>query len=41
MRAFVQTARRYRTVTLRVGDHLVPADEDLPTDLRTALAQIT
>lgn len=40
IKRFVQTARRYRTVTVRIGDHLVPAEEELPTDLQTALALI-
>lgn len=41
IKKFVQTARRYQRVTLRVGEHLVPAEPDLPADLRTALALIT
>ena len=40
IRRFVRTARRYRTVQIRVGPHLVTAEDPLPADLRNALAQI-
>jgi len=40
IRRFVRTARRYRTVQIRVGPHLVTAEDPLPADLRDALAQI-
>jgi hypothetical protein len=40
IRKFVRTARRYRTVTIRVGQHLLTAEDPLPADLRDALAQI-
>jgi hypothetical protein len=40
IRRFVRTARRYRTVTIRVGQHLLTAEDPLPLDLRDALAQI-
>jgi transposase len=38
---FVQTARRYRTIAIRAGDHVLTAEEPLPRDLLDALAQIT
>jgi transposase len=41
IKRFVQTARRYRTVQIRAGGHVLTAEEPLPTDLRDALAQIT
>jgi hypothetical protein len=40
IRKFVRTARRYRTVQIRVGKHTVTAEDPLPADLRDALAQI-
>jgi Transposase DDE domain len=40
IKKFVRTARRYRTVQIRVGQHLVPAEQPLPAELRTALALI-
>lgn len=40
IKRFVRTARRYRTVQIRVGKHTVTAEDPLPTDLRDALAQI-
>jgi hypothetical protein len=41
IKRFVQTARRYRTIAIRAGDHILTAEEPLPNDLRDALAQIT
>jgi hypothetical protein len=41
IKRFVQTARRYRTIAIRAGDHVLAAEEPLPNDLRDALAQIT
>jgi hypothetical protein len=41
IKRFVQTARRYRTVAIRAGGHVLTAEEPLPTDLRDALAMIT
>ena len=41
IKKFVTTARRYRTVQIRAGQHLLTAEDPLPTDLRDALAQIT
>jgi hypothetical protein len=41
IKRFVQTARRYRTIAIRAGDHTLTAEEPLPDDLRDALALIT
>jgi hypothetical protein len=41
IKRFVQTARRYRTIAIRAGDHVLAAEEPLPNDLRDALALIT
>jgi transposase len=41
IKRFVQTARRYRTIAIRAGDHVLTAEEPLPSDLRDALARIT
>jgi len=41
IKKFVRTARRYRTVQITAGQHVLTADDPLPTDLRDALAQIT
>jgi hypothetical protein len=38
---FVQTARRYRTVPIRAGGHVLTAEQPLPHDLRDVLALIT
>ena len=40
IKRFARTARRYRTVQIRLGTHTLTADEPLPPDLRDALAQI-
>jgi hypothetical protein len=40
IKRFVQTARRYRTIAIRVGGQVVTAEEPLPADLRDALTQI-
>jgi hypothetical protein len=40
IKRFVRTARRYRTVQIRVGAHTLTAEDPLPPDLRDALAQI-
>ena len=37
-RKFVRTARRYRTVQIRVGQHTLTAEDPHPSDLRDALA---
>ncbi len=41
IKRFVRTARRYRTVQIRAGQHLLAAEDPLPDDLRDALALIT
>jgi len=41
IKKFVRTARRYRTVHIRAGQHLLTAEDPLPDDLRDALALIT
>jgi hypothetical protein len=41
IKKFVQTLRRYRTVTIRAGNHTHTAVEPLPADLQEALAAIT
>ena len=41
IKRFVQTARRYRTINIRTGAHVLTAEEPLPDDLRAALAVIT
>jgi Transposase DDE domain len=41
IKRFVQTARRYRTIAIRAGGHVLTAEEPLPEDLRNALAVIT
>ena len=37
---FVKTARRYRTIQIQAGDHVITAADPLPDDLRTALTKI-
>jgi len=37
---FVRTARRYRTVEIRVGQQTLTAADPLPRDLRDALSLI-
>jgi transposase len=41
IRKFVRTARRYRTVQIRAGQHLLTAEDPLPAELADALAKIT
>jgi hypothetical protein len=41
IRRFVRTTRRYRTVQIRAGQHLLTAEDPIPDDLREALALIT
>jgi hypothetical protein len=41
IKKIVRTARRYRTVQIRAGQHILTAEDPLPADLRDALAQIT
>jgi Transposase DDE domain len=40
IRKFVRTARRYRTVQIRAGQHVLTAEDPLPPDLREILALI-
>ena len=40
IRKFVRTTRRYRTVQIRAGQHILTAADPLPPDLRDALALI-
>jgi hypothetical protein len=40
IKRFVRTARRYRTVQIRAGQHILTAEDPLPDDLRDALALI-
>jgi hypothetical protein len=41
IRKFVKTARRYRTVEIQAGDHIITAADPLPEDLRDALNKIS
>jgi hypothetical protein len=38
---FVKTARRYRTVEIQAGDHIITAADPPPEDLRDALNKIS
>ena len=40
IKKFVRTARRHRTVHIRVGQHILTAEDPLPPELRDVLAQI-
>ena len=40
IRRFVRTARRYRTVQIRAGQHMLTAEDRIPEDLREVLALI-
>ena len=40
IKRFVQTVRRYRTVTIRAGNHSLTAADPLPADLQDALTTI-
>ena len=40
IKKFVRTARRYRTIQIRAGQHTITAEDPLPPDLRDALAHI-
>jgi Transposase DDE domain len=40
IKKFLRTARRYRTVSIRVTDHIITAADPLPDDLRHALKAI-
>jgi len=39
-RKFVKTARRYRTIQIQAGDHVITAADPIPDDLRSALTNI-
>jgi hypothetical protein len=41
IKKFVQALRRYRTVTIRVGNHSITAVDPLPAELQEALVTIT
>jgi transposase len=41
IKRFVRTTRRYRTVHIRAGHHVLTAEDPIPNDLRDALAVIT
>jgi hypothetical protein len=41
IRKFVKTARRYRTIEIQAGPHVITAAHPLPDDLRQALETIT
>jgi len=40
IKKFVNTAKAVRTTLVRIGDHIIPADDDVPLELATALADI-
>jgi Transposase DDE domain len=40
IKKFVRTARRYRTIQIRAGQHTITAEDPLPADLRDALEHI-
>jgi hypothetical protein len=40
IKKFVRTARRYRTIQIRAGQHTITAEDPLRPDLRNALALI-
>ena len=41
IRKFIRTARRYRTIEIQAGPHVITAANPLPDDLRQALETIT
>ncbi len=41
IRKFVKTARRYRTIQIQAGDHVITAAGPLPAGLRDALNKIS
>ena len=41
IKKFVQTLRRYRTVTIRAGNQTLTAADPLPANIQEALATIT
>jgi transposase len=40
IRKFVKTARRYRTIQIQAGDHVITAADAIPDDLRQVLDAI-
>ena len=40
IKKFVRTARRYRTVQIKAGDHILTAADPLPEELRDAMTKI-
>ncbi len=40
IRKFVKTARRYRTIEIQAGDHVITAADPLPSDIHEALSRI-
>ena len=40
IRKFVKTARRYRTIDIQAGDHIITAADPIPDDLRKAIEAI-
>jgi hypothetical protein len=40
IRKFVRTARRYRTIEIQAGPHVITAADPVPDDLREALTKI-
>jgi hypothetical protein len=40
IRKFIKTARRYRTIEIKAGQHTITAADPLPDDLRQALNAI-
>jgi hypothetical protein len=40
IRKFVKTARRYRTIQIQAGDHVITAADPLPDDIRQAIEAI-
>jgi Transposase DDE domain len=41
IKRFVQTTRRYRSITIRASSHILTAEQPLPPELRDAIAAIT
>ena len=40
IRKFVRTTRRYRSIEIQAGDHIITAADPIPDDLRQALDAI-
>jgi hypothetical protein len=41
IKKLVRTARRYRTITIQAGDHVITAADPLPDDLSAAIRALT